>query len=86
MYGETIAGVTVSRTFSACYTLSEYSRKIVRAFGASTKFLRDMQQHVDTVCFAWLKFHGSHLILACFYFPERYSVMLVVLEQVGLLT
>ena len=51
MYAETIAGVTVGRAYRIHYALTEYAGKIVRAFGAPTKFLRDMQQHMDAVRF-----------------------------------
>jgi len=57
MYSETIAGVPVSSAFCTALALPEHAPKIVRAFGASTKFLRDMQRHVDTVCF-FLKPHS----------------------------
>jgi hypothetical protein len=72
MYGETIAGVTVSCAYRSHRTFTKYIAKIVRAFGASTKFLRDMQRHVDTVCVARLLESCILGLIACF--SERYFV------------
>jgi hypothetical protein len=51
MYGESISGVTVSISQIVILSLAMTSfLKVLRAYGASTKVLREMLQHVDTVC------------------------------------